>query len=578
MPMQADRADLVITNADLPTVPRGGPSGGGRLDTVAVRDGRVLAVDTAENLAPLSGPGTRVVDAAGGALLPGINDAHLHFTALGSILFDCVDVSADRCPTWEHVAARLRESAADRPAVVKAHGWDEFHLGPGGADMLSTLDVDVPVVVFDQTGHQLLANEALVRAAGVTSGTPDPAGGIIGRRDDGSPSGLFIDAAMELAIDAVPPPTRHALRTTQRRCQEFLHSWGITSVTDPGIGPGGTGLLDGSPRREALDALVDLAESQELSMRMTVLMLFSGTGGATAESVRQGLASDLPGLADARGIDRDLLRIAGVKIFADGTPRSGTAWMTEPYGPHATHGHLVVDGGTDAERVAELEEMVRLVHDAGLQAGIHATGDAATRAAVDAVLSAQAAGELRRRPGAEGDPRHYVIHGAFGRSGAEKMLARMAAHRIGYCTNPLIRHDAGAALERMLGPERFSVHQPLATARGVGAPFTASSDAPVASVDWRREIVAMVTRRTRDHSEPVRPSERLGSRAALAAMTTSAAWQDHAERRKGAILPGHYADLCLLEHPWPDDEEIDALASNPITRTWSGGQLVHGSA
>lgn len=574
----AAQADLYIHHADLPTVPaeRLGSSASAA-DAVAVNGDRITAVGTSAELASLVGPGTQVVDAAGAALLPGINDAHLHFTVLASILYGCVDVSAKHCSTWDAVAARLREAAAKHPVIVKAHGWDEFRLGPGGPEMLANLGIEVPVVVFDQTGHQLLANEPLVRAAAITSSTAEPAGGIIGRNPDGSPNGLFVDAAMELPLRAVPSPTAQELRRVQLRCQSLLHSWGITSATDPGIGPGGAGLLDGSPTTGALESLSALAQSQELALRINVLLLFAGTGGVSAESVKQGLASGLPQLLEDRQIDPHLLRIGGVKVFADGTPRSGTAWMSAPYGTACAHGQLVVAGASDGDRLAELQEIVRLIHAAGLQAGVHATGDASTSAVVNAIAAAQEAGPLNYRPGADGDPRHYVIHGAFNVAEAPRQLAQMAKHGIGYCTNPLIRYETGAALERLIGAERFEWHQPLATAARAGVHFTATSDAPVTTADWRGEIVAMVTRTTRDHRQPVNPAERIDSRVALAAMTTSPAWQDHAETTKGALIPGQLADLCLMEKPWPTDEDIGALMSNPVRHTWFGGRLVHGS-
>lgn len=573
----ADGADLYIHGADLPTVFQAeGP--GSRPDAITVSQGRITAVGPSSELESLVGPGTRVVDAAGGALVPGINDAHLHFTVLASILYSCVDISADRCSSWDEVAHRIREAAADGPSVVKAHGWDEFRLGPGGPEMLARLGVDVPVIAFDQTGHQLLANGTLLRAAGVTRSTPDPPGGVIGRHADGTPDGLFVDAAMELPIRAIPVPSAEELRRVQLQCQSLLHSWGITSLTEPGLGPGGAGLLDGSPTTGALESLASLAESQELTLRINVLMLFAGTGGISSETVRRGLASELPQLLADRAIDPQQLRIGGVKVFADGTPRSGTAWMSSPYGTECSHGQLVVAGTSDEERVAELTEIIALVHEAGLQAGVHATGDATTSAVIDAVAATQQAGPAHRRPGASGDPRHYVIHGAFDGADAPRQLARMAAHGVGYCTNPLIRFGGGASLERLLGPERFEWHQPLASAARAGVKFTATSDAPVTSADWRGEVVAMVTRTTRDHGLPVNPAERVTSRTALAAMTSTAAWQDHAETVKGALVPGQLADLCLLDRPWPADEEIHDLTSNSIRCTWSGGRLVHGTA
>jgi predicted amidohydrolase YtcJ len=250
-----------------------------------------------------------------------------------------------------------------------------------------------------------------------------------------------------------------------------------------------------------------------------------------------------------------------VKVFADGIPRSGTAWMAEPYGDHCTRGSLVVLGRSDEERVEELAGILRLIDAAGLQAGIHATGDAATETAVDVLTK-------RTAP----DRRHYIIHGAFSRP---ETLRRMAGHGIGYSTNPLIRHGAGDAMRHLLGEERFARHQPLRTAASAGLRYTLASDAPVASTDWRETIVAAVRRGTRSTPGAPDDPERIGGLRALEAMTADAAWQDHAEHLKGRIVPGMAADLCVLSRPWPRDDGIEELLESDVVLTLAAGQPVH---
>ena len=219
---------------------------------------------------------------------------------------------------------------------------------------------------------------------------------------------------MELLSRAMPPVPASTLRPALLALQEHLHSLGITSLTDPGLGPASAGLMDGTGSTAALELLGDLAAEDELTLRINVLMLFAGTGGANADAVKAGLRSGLAATYLNRGINPEQLRIAGVKIFADGIPRSGTAWMSEPYGKACTHGSLVIQGATDAQRVAELHKILGLINEAGLQAGVHATGDAATAAAVEAIIAADDSAE--GRPTSSGN-RHYIIHGAFGDHG-----------------------------------------------------------------------------------------------------------------------------------------------------------------
>ncbi|AMM34489.1 amidohydrolase [Sinomonas atrocyanea] len=555
-PVAVAEADLAIVNAQVLTMDRGRGSNRIPADAVAVGGGRILAVGS-RDVAALTGPRTRRIDARGGAVLPGINDAHLHLVGASMAAFGYLDVSAPIAPGWDAVARRLEGAEPGEDGWVRARGWDDVLIGPAAGQILDVRP-DTPVVAFDSTGHQLVANREALRRAGLAASTPDPAGGVIVRGEGGEPTGLFQDAAMEIVNRALPPVPAATLRKAVLAMQRRLHTQGITSLTEPGLGPASAGLLDGSGSVEAIRLLGDLAVSGELMLRVAVLMLFAGTGGADSAAIGAGLASRLRHAYTDRGIAPERLRIAGVKVFADGIPRSGTAWMAEPYGDHCTRGSLVIAGATEQDRVEELRHILRLVDRAGLQAGIHATGDAATEAAADALAAATDPGR-----------RHYIIHGAF--STPETTLARMAQHGIGYSTNPLIRHGAGDAMRRLLGEERFARHQPLRTAATAGVPFTLASDAPVASTDWRETIVAAVRRGTRTSPGIPGDPEGISGLEALAAMTADAAWQDHAEQFKGTIAPGMAADLCVLAGQWPDDDRIEELLETDVALTIADG-------
>ncbi|MGW6172185.1 amidohydrolase [Arthrobacter sp. NPDC055138] len=508
--------------------------------------------------------GTRVIDADGGAVLPGINDAHLHFFSSAMVRFGHLNVDSQAADSWAAVTKLIEDCPAGADGWIRAHGWDELHLGPGGSAAIQSCRPGIPVVAFDKTGHQLLANRTALQRAGITASTPAPAGGILERHDDGTPTGKLVDGATELMTRVLPDLPVGTMRSAALQFQRFLHAQGITSLTEPGLGPGAGGLLDGSGTTAALDVLADLALDGTLSLRINTLLLFAGTGGVSAAAVRAGLESGLQQTFRDKGIDPARLRIAGVKVFADGTPRSGTAWMSEPYGHSCKHGSLVVAGANDAERVAELDEIIRLIESAELQAGIHATGDAATAAAVTAVIRAQ--------QGGAGTNRHYIIHGSFASNAS---LPAFAANGIGYSTNPMIRFGGGAMLEGILGQERFRRHQPLASAAREGVKFNLASDSPVTTTDWRRTMLAAITRATVDHPGPVHDGEGVGLRQALAGMTSLPAWQDHAEHMKGSVRPGMAADLCILDGAWPNDDEPDELMERHVMWTVSAGQVVH---
>lgn len=549
-------ADLVIVNGSVVTM-AGGDSAA---SAVAVTGGTITAVGS-DQVRALIGPATRIVDAVGGAVLPGINDGHLHFIASAMVGFGYLRVGADAANSWDEIFRIIEKAEPGADGWIRAHGWDEVTIGTRPGALLDCRP-GVPVVAFDQTGHQLMANRTAMERAGINDATLEPAGGVIVRGRRGEPTGLFQDGAMELVSRALPAIPSATLRRAALSMQARLHSQGITSLTEPGLGPASAGLLDGSGSTAALELLGDLAAAGELTMRMNVLLLFAGTGGVSSAAVAAGLESGLAASFTGRDIDPKLLRIAGVKVFADGIPRSGTAWMSEPYGDACTHGSLVVKGGSEAERLAELDRILRLIDAAGLQAGIHATGDAATEAAVGALLDGTR----------NGDNRHYIIHGAFSTEGT---LDRMAAAGIGYSTNPLIRAMAGDVMRTLLGESRFARHQPLHSALAAGVHLNLASDAPVASTDWRRTVVAAVERSTPSRAASSADPERITGLQALAAMTVQPAWQDHAEGFKGTLLPGMAADLCLLEGEWPSDENINRLLTTDVLMTISNGRVVH---
>ncbi|GAB3264267.1 amidohydrolase [Arthrobacter pigmenti] len=560
-PAKAGTADLLLHNGQVLTGldPETGPEP----TAVAIRGDRILAVG--ESAATFAGPATEVIDLDGGCVLPGVNDAHLHFVASSMVAFGHVDVSARVADTWEGVRKAIETSASGADGWVRAHGWDATILGPPPDEVIRDCSPDRPVVVFDQTGHQLLANRKAMAAAGLGATTPEQVGGVVGRDASGEPTGLLQDGAMELVTGVLPEVPRQTLRSALLRMQAGLHAQGITSLTEPGLGPGSAGLADGSGTTSALHLLGDLAQEDELTLRMSVLLLFAGTGGVSSTAVANGLSSGLDKAYLQRGIDPHQLRIAGVKIFADGIPRSQTAWMREPYGDPCAHGSLVVTGSNDAERVAELRRILQVIDQAGLQAGIHATGDAATETAVEQLEDIQRAGQMA-------DHRHYIIHGAFS---AHSTLKRMAESRIGYSTNPLIRAGAAKVMRAVLGAERFDRHQPLASANTAGVRFNLASDSPVASTDWRRTIVTAVTRNTAEGPGRADDPERISGRVALSAMTALPAWQDHAESYKGTLGIGKVADLCVLDGPWPDDANIDQLNKREVILTIAGGRRVH---
>lgn len=556
--------ELIISGGHVPEISRHpgveATAVQGRPTALAVSGGRITAVGD-DSLTSLAGPDTTVVEARGGAILPGLNDGHLHFVASATAAHLLTPLGS--AASWEQLAATLETTSPGSDGWIRAHGWDEVVLGPVPERGILDAAGERPAIAYDQTGHQLLANRAALRRLGLDATAPHVVGGVIGRLSSGEPNGHFSDAAMSLINRGLPPLPQAELRAALLEHQRELHAMGLTSYTEPGLGPGGDSLLGGSCGPEALEALLDLAADDELSLRATVLLLFNGTGGANAQDTRRGLATGLALRAVERGIDPLRLAIAGVKVFADGTPRSGTAWMSTAYSSPCGHGcgHLAIAGDTDEERSNELRAIIEVIHEAGLQAGVHATGDAATAALVGAVEAAFAGGPR--------EARHYVIHGAFADDAA---LRRLGEAGMGYSTNPAIRSGAGALMKGLLGAQRFEAQQPVRRSLELGHFPTIASDAPVTTPDWRESVIAAVTRDTSAGPGTDDPA-RLSLSQALYCMSEAPAWQDHAEQDKGALRPGLLADVTVLSEPLPGD--VERLREIPAALTIVGGRIVH---
>ncbi|MFE9109709.1 amidohydrolase [Streptomyces collinus] len=534
---------LVLTGGQVLTVDAGFSVAQG----VAVRGRDILAVGSDAEMRALAGPGTRIVELGGRTVLPGINDSHLHGAAYGMTKPPfALDVGHPSVGSVADIAAVVGRAAHDTPEGdwIIGLGWDPGYLAecladPGRFPHRRDLDAVAPrhpVCLTDFSSHMVWVNSEALRRCGVGADTPAPPGGVIDHDPDGRPTGILREAAGRLVQAELPAPTRAQRRRAIQGVIRELHSRGITSYTEPGLGPGGAGSLFGGLSTDNWTAYADLAASGELQARVSVLLLPAPMGGS-ADDVRKGLAE----LRRPESADPRLLRAIGVKIFADGVPPNRTAWMNEPY-PDGGHGALCVHGDTPALQVHELREMIRLGHEAGFQLGVHVTGDRAIDLVVDAFLAANTAAP---RP----DARHYVIHGDFISPAG---LAKLAAHGYGVNMNPAIKWTISDLMDEVVGPERSAYQWPVRSALDAGVRVCASSDAPITEPDWRQGVASMMLRESKASGRPSGPEQCVPLADALRAYTSTAAWQDFADDWKGTLEPGRAADLCVLDRPLLD--------------------------
>ena len=556
---------LILTGGQVLTVDRDFTVAEG----VAVRGRDIVAVGTDTEIRALAGPGTRVVELAGRTVLPGINDSHLHGAAYGMTKPPfALNTGHPAVGSIADVAALVGGAVRERTPGewIVGLGWDAGYLAECLTDPrrfphrrdLDAVAPDNPVCLTDFSQHMVWANTAALRRCGIDAHTAPPPGGVIDTDPDGEPTGILREAAARLVQGELPWPTTAERRRAIQGVVRELHSRGITSYTEPGLGPGGGDTFFGGLSTDNWTAYAELAAEGALRARVSVLLLPAPMGGS-ADDVRKGLAElRRPASADPR-----VLNAIGVKIFADGVPPNRTAWMHEPYADGG-HGALCVHGETPALQVEELREMIRVAHEAGFQLGVHVTGDRA----IDTVVAAfVAADEAAPRP----DARHYVIHGDF--IGADS-LAELAAHGYGVNMNPAIKWTVSDLMDEVVGPRRSAYQWPVRSAVEAGVTVCASSDAPITEPDWRQGVASMMLRESRASGRPSGPDQCVSLADALRAYTVNAAWQDFADDWKGTIEPGKVADLCVLDRPLLGLDPHD-IPRVEVDLTVFDGRVVH---
>jgi predicted amidohydrolase YtcJ len=529
LPAPAPDPDLLLEGAMVYVSPDAQP----RQASVLVRDGKIEFVGpSAEGRRKAAK--ARVLDLTGRFLFAGWTDAHGHLEGLGEAL----EIADLRGATGAAEAAgRVAAKSTDLPAGAWAQGrgWDQ-NLWPGqrfpDAKDLDRVLPDRPALAERVDGHAIWVNTKALEAAGVVASTPDPPGGRILRRPDGSPSGVLVDNAAELVARVVPAPSsadrERRLLAGARACARS----GLTAVQDAsGYGP------------ESLATLERLAQRGELPIRVYATVspeekLLSGTLG---KRVRVGSASDF-------------LTIRAIKAYADGALGSRGAALLEDYSDEPGKRGLLV---MPPER---LDAVALEARRNGWQLWIHAIGDRGNRIALDAFR--KAAESLPRAPPGGDRPRIEHVQVV-----ALSDLPRFASEGVIASIQPTHATSDMPWAERRVGLERIRGAYAWRRLVKAGAKLAGGSDFPVESENPLLGFHAAVTRQDLSGNPPGgwRPEERLTRPEALALFTTDAAYAAFEEDRRGRIAPGFEADLTVLARdPMAAPEKEIASIAAPL--------------
>jgi len=516
--LAVESADTIYTGGHIITINDAAPSA----EALAVKDGKILAVGAKAVVLKTQGPATKLVDLGGKTLLPGFIDGHSHFINALSVA-NQANVYAPPFGPGNTVAGiigalkKLRdEQHLKAGEMILAYGYDENALP---ADhQLSAADLDAvfpenPVIVGHVSLHGGVLNSLALKKYGITADTKTPEGGIIVRKPGSNePAGLLMETAYMPIFAALPKPTPEQTLLALEKGQKIYAAAGITTAQD------------GATHAPDLAIFESGAKAGKLYLDVVAYPFITEM---------EGVLQTHP--AATFGVYHQHFKLGGIKITTDGSPQGRTAWFTKPY----------LTGGPGGEKdwsgeptfpVPYLQGMVKQVYAHGLPLIIHANGDAA----IDAVLDAH---ELALGDKKSGDHRTTIIHCQFvrpdqlDRMAADHMLASFYTEHTYFFATTHIANRGRAQAEFI---------SPLKSALARGIRFSNHTDFNVAPIDQLFVLWTSVNRVSRE-GQVIGASERITPLQGLRALTIDAAYQYREETTKGSLEAGKLADLVILD-------------------------------
>lgn len=506
-------ADIVFSGGPIITVDNLHP----RVEAVAVKHGKILAVGTKEQIDALRGSNTEDVDLAGRTLLPGFVEAHTHPTQEQLLFTEAViDIRpvtvVGATGVMDAIRHSLESPPAERPMVFM--GLDPL-LQRGfplpTREWLDEIGGSRPIGIMHNSGHLAWGNTAMLRHAGLGDSTPDPAGGRFGRNFDGTLTGAAYETPAILALIGDTMTSAVSDTGPLERQHAHLASRGITTCSDMGFS------------NQVRPVVQQLYEAGNAHVRMRVYEMSNSSGEATVDIVN----------------GDDMFRQVGIKLWVDGSPWVGNIATSFPYltndvtasiglGPaHVGHANYTSE---------QLQDTMDRYFAAGWQMACHAHGDVAVDQILDVYEDA-----LRKRPRV--DHRLRLEH-----CGAMKPAQFQRAANMGVTCSLFIDHLyywGDVLVDDLFGEEHGGNWMRARSAIDAGVRISFHNDAPVTPEEPLRNIAVSATRRSRSGRQ-LGVHERIGVGQALLAQTMWPAYQLFVDHLIGSITPGKYADLVIL--------------------------------
>ncbi|MEM7462101.1 MAG: amidohydrolase [Pseudomonadota bacterium] len=519
-------------------------------EAVAIKDGRIIAVGTSDEVKAHKGDDTQLIDLGGRTMLPGFVDSHGHVVlgglqALSANLLAPPDGEVTDIASLQETLRNWAEDnkdAVERIKLIVGFGYDNATLKelrhPTRED-LDAISTEIPVYLVHQSGHFGAANSKALEVGGITAETPDPPGGIIRRDANGEPDGVLEETAhFPVLAKLMGQLGPDGFETFARAGAELWTRFGYTTAQEG----------------RSMPPIVEV-------MRKV---------GASEDGFKIDIVTYPDVLIDKDFIKEnvsdtyvDRVRVAGAKLTIDGSPQGFTAWRDRPY--YRPVG--VYPPGYSGYQAATNEQVIDSIawaFDNDIQIITHANGEKASDLLISAI-------DVANRLHGPADRRPVLIHGQFLREDQIDAYNRLNVFLSLFPMHTFYWGDWHR--DQTVGPKLADNISPTGWARARGMRFGSHHDAPVAFPDSMRVLDATVTRRSRS-GDIIGPAQRVDPITALKAMTIWPAYQHFEEDRKGSIEVGKLADFVVISDD-PTKVDPETLDTLKVLETIKEGETVY---
>ncbi len=498
-------------------------------EAVLENNGKIVFAGSMEGAKKMADDSAVYVDLKGKTMMPAFIDGHGHIPAVAQ-LSTAVDLSRceDHAQIIEALRSHMEKNHMGDGDVLLGYNYDHNFL-PGEEHpvkkYLNQVSAVIPIYVLHASLHIGCVNDATLKMAGITEDTPDPEGGVIGRKEESrEPSGYLEENGMKAVQAVFMPKVRLDLKKSMQMAQDMYLSNGITTVQD------------GAATEQTVKMVRTFADEGLLNIDVISYPLLD-----------QGAREIFRDNKDCDGKYVNRYKLGGYKVVLDGSPQGKSAWLTKPY--ENSDGYCAYSWYPDEK----VEGFMKAALEDGRQILAHCNGDAAGDQFLNAYEKALSASDRS----AEDDLRPVMIHCQTAR--ADQLDEMVKLHMI---PSVFVGHVNywGDVHYKNLGPERGSKISPCRWAFDRDLAVNFHQDTPVTRPDMLHSVWTVVNRITRN-GVLLGGDQRCGVYDALKAATVNSAYAYFEEDRKGSISRGKLADLVILDR---DPVKVPAMEIKDI--------------